>query len=398
MASIKTLSDAVKAENIEKVKEFLEIDPNEPKRPKRSTCLFYEFHEAIRSGNLEITKIFVECWTSGLYEPNYLGFDTLTGLLDQNYAETKKLEFLQYLLPQVLAKYPNSDHFKDILDVVLRYCVQEHYLLVDYLMNLYYSEEQNTLFPLLKELQNAIDDCQPLSIFLHSKIRCLIHFFAYYYNNDMCLFWFFYEMGKTFAKLLRKNTPETTKLAAKIMKVLLDKNFSKVFKTLMDACDSKMLDNGETDTIMMLQKRIFQAIYYLDDDPATETKIFDISHTWFQFLFGAKENDKLFSETFKCLVPFLIKQEHLFEMAILLLFCNKREVCDLDELVNYNNARERKTLQEKCRDLIRQQISSNVETGKDFVNQVWALPLPKILKCSLLGIPNADWMSDLEMN
>ncbi|XP_063700656.1 uncharacterized protein LOC134830965 [Culicoides brevitarsis] len=394
MSENNDLIAAIEAQDIEKIKKLAQAEENS--MLKRTWLHSHEISAAIKTANVKVIKTLVDIWTS---ESEYWNSqfrsccesysdEALVCLLKTEFAsDEEKVSVLEYLLPHFYAKSPQKrknlsvDLMFDFICQCWLFCpLFENYFLQKY----YFSEERNSLYPLIKALQDLnVDENHAVSILLHSDIIYLDG--IYFYASLMELAF------KVFVKLIL-GTNEMMKLAIEILKVLLEKDIYEAFETITDDLwyipDEEIEE--ETDPVSpFLLQRAFQFVYCTFNSQ-NFWKLNSLMKGWFEL---CCKNRKVSYLTCQAFIPFVISipsleldireliLEHGFE-KILRLFPQRHEGFQ--------------TLSRICQNMVKEiVVEAANHQPHEVIKRVWSLPLPETVKCEMLHLPDASWMNDL---
>ncbi|XP_063701618.1 uncharacterized protein LOC134831741 [Culicoides brevitarsis] len=238
---------AVRAQNIQDLQELLASN--------RHPLPFVLF-DAFEVGNLEIIKLIFE---SGFVCLRPRDCTALLGVFkDKNDpSEAEQLKIFKYALPHFIENY-NLKMDLEIFRLIANFHDNEKHGMVQYLMEIFYSEEKNKLFPLMKRLGAAVEDSHALLIILHSEIE-------YFEDSTLYIFTNLVEIFMIFVKLLLKDTPETMQLAIETFRLLLDKRIENIVANFVDIPWNFSHDESNSVAFKspLLQKRLFQMVFHL---------------------------------------------------------------------------------------------------------------------------------------
>ncbi|XP_063701226.1 uncharacterized protein LOC134831429 [Culicoides brevitarsis] len=355
---------------------------------------------ALSVGNLEILKLLLENEIVEV-KTGESGFFSFELIGDQNYDAEKKIKIVEYLLPYVYTKNPYPwlpGYYSpiDFFDHLYAFCLNKEFALAEFFIEKFYAEKYNKFYPLIKRLLGTFKGSHMICIFLHQEIESFEDLVPEYK-----LFLFFVEIAKAFANLLIMD--DGMNLAIEVFKILLEKNFLKVFESFEESHAfmrrKKYQDTKNEEKLTpLLLKRIFQFVYHILD-AETEEKIFYMISGW---IFICASRYGIFSKSCFSLIPFVLKSkyaEEIFEICkVNKDFVEGQEMmrkmfkypCDQNTVV---------ALKEICGFLIKSTIAKSVEfEPKELIQRIWKLRLPDVLKCYLLAIPDASWVNELQVN
>ncbi|XP_063701596.1 uncharacterized protein LOC134831719 [Culicoides brevitarsis] len=368
------LRAAVVAQNPEKIKELLAIN----RYP-----LISVLYKALQVGNLEIVKLLFESGCVYLRPVDEEQFVTVIRELDPNSLE--KVEIVKFLLTRYFLNFPvrlSREHL-EVIDGLL---ADKTHNLFEYLLENFYSEEKNKLFPLMKKLEVAVQNPHVLLILLHEKINTFDGIDEYVEQH-------FSEFVRIFKELLLTDTPETIQLTIDIFQVLLEKEVDLVLLAFVSQreFDDPIFKETHFEVISpVLLKRFFHVIYILYNLQRKGTILNSIFY-WFELCCWKYRKYYRLS---LCMIPFIMKPIDRWDM-IKIINVDYRGFKELERLLDSDKGNV-VPLKGICRNVILTK-SAQVQgfDAKRVLVGLWALNLHADLKCYLLRIPDPSWMNDL---
>ncbi|XP_063698326.1 uncharacterized protein LOC134829251 isoform X2 [Culicoides brevitarsis] len=374
--------------------------------------IFMEIIEpAIASGKLEIVSTVLDFYSKQIFNDSSLNkMEFFEQILSLHVDPDEKWFILQAILYYTFPQHrPLMYRIMDIFYLILSSCLRQKQLLKKF-FNIYYKEEHNSLFPLMKRLEKAVDGSRFISVLLHDDIY-LFRIMSFVHTDSISKMKFYVarhvkRIFETFVKLLRKNTKESMELAVETFKELIKKDF---YSYVVNTYNTNHFgDLTVTLNDPLTKKLCFQFLYYLQEGD-WQSEVYTLI---LYFLDCCPSNLKIFYEIAEITLPFVQKISFLDKEDPEDADQSEAEENDQDddewsdiEDEDWNDTDEEEeivqdygqvqSLLEICRDAIRSIVAKNVDDMKSFMDEIWAFNVPQTVKCNLLYIPDASWMNDL---
>lgn len=299
-----------------------------------------------------------------------IGYNFLEYLIAlTNIDEKEKSEIIQLFLPFIQWE---DIPIEKLFYLVWHSCKIENSRLTKIFIDTFYAAEFNSLYPLIKQIEAAIEKPHYICIFLHEKLLGT----NIVSDSDANVFRHMKHVRETLLQLLVKDIA----LAVNIFKEFI-KHDSCVLQYLAKGYEYGLEYGMPRERVedSQLLKLLFQLFYYLMDHKNQEK----IDFWMISWLYGCRPDETILYK----LLP-ITQMDDTKEKFYQLLSSYGHDLPKINQM---------NTLEERCENCIRTEVRQTVDNLKDFIDQFLQLRLPNKRKCDILDIPHIiiDWTKDL---